>query len=186
MWRLSSSVRSTLDDSIRPPEIEINPPKATCGCLCYGVLKSGITRKPLPHRNAFVNAQLHKYFVHIYICINTLSLYNYINTLPIYSCINTLLMYIYINTLSMCNCINTLLMYLYNYINTLSKYNYINTLSNVQLHKYFVNVHVQLHTFFVKVQLHKYFVNVQLHKYFLSMYNCIHILLFSCSVLGLA
>ena len=34
MWALSSAMKSSMHNSVHPPEPEINPSKAACGCPC--------------------------------------------------------------------------------------------------------------------------------------------------------
>ena len=48
----------SLHNNISPPEREINPLKAACGCPCGGVIENGHTRNPLSPWKAFVSVQL--------------------------------------------------------------------------------------------------------------------------------
>ena len=59
MWGLSScSHVSSFHESIYAPEMEINPPKNVCGCLCGRVIKNDSSRNPpLTLRNALVSVQ---------------------------------------------------------------------------------------------------------------------------------
>ena len=59
MWGLSScSHVSSFHESIHTPEMEINPPKNVCGCLCGQVIKNGYSRNPpLNLWTALVNVQ---------------------------------------------------------------------------------------------------------------------------------
>ena len=39
IWGLSSAMISSLHNSFRPPEMELNPMKTASGCQCGGVIK---------------------------------------------------------------------------------------------------------------------------------------------------